>query len=342
VKSYEKLLTQKQVNVDLYYRLGLKEDRNEAQQKQLEELGARMEYAPGTAVRAEMDNIINDHHANKAPQQKAIQEAKKRFATLKAELDDLDKGRKYRPVEHMFETLLNEYNIVYQQHFTMTLIGEHCHRWLVNNEEILDRLRDEVFIAGLNLVVEGVEPKSEERKAELTIEIDKLITDMKDLMSVLDFIVFTMREQRYHTDEECEIFENACKYLGHAWRECNLSPTCKIHSLETHVPWFMWRYRRLFGEDSIERLHANNNYYNRALRCIRSWSKRVVTREIRKKAGELTEVADTSKLVEDSTARAKRKLEPSETQTAKNLKRDEMKEKFRTTQDEGLEQQEEA
>ena len=33
-KSYEKLLTQKQVNVDLYYRLGLKEDRNEAQQKQ--------------------------------------------------------------------------------------------------------------------------------------------------------------------------------------------------------------------------------------------------------------------------------------------------------------------
>ena len=46
-----------------------------------------------------------------------------------------------------------------------------------------------MFITGLNLVVEGVEPKSEERKAELTIEIDKLITDMKDLMSVLDFIV---------------------------------------------------------------------------------------------------------------------------------------------------------
>ena len=98
--------------------------------------------------------------------------------------------------------LLTEYNIVYQQHFTTTLIGEHCRRWLVNNEEILDRLRDEVFIAGLNLVVEGVEPKSEERKAELTVEIDKLITDMKDLISVLDFIVFTMWKRRYYTDEE--------------------------------------------------------------------------------------------------------------------------------------------
>ena len=107
--------------------------------------------------------------------------------------------------------------------------------------------------------MEGVDPKSEERKAELTVEIDKVITDMKDLMSVLDFIVCTMREQRYHDDEECEIFEKACKYLGHAWRR-----------LEKHVPWFMSRYRRLFGEDSIERLHANNNRCNRALRCIRA------------------------------------------------------------------------
>ena len=83
-KSYEKLLTQKQVNVDLYYRLGLREDRNEAQQKQLEKLGARMEYAPDGAKRAQADEIINAHAIDKAPRQKAIQEAKKRFATLKA------------------------------------------------------------------------------------------------------------------------------------------------------------------------------------------------------------------------------------------------------------------
>ena len=87
-----------------------------------------MEYAPGGAKRAQADEIINAHAIDKAPRQKAIKEAKKRFATLKAELDELDKDRKYRPVEHLFEKLLNEYNIVYQQHFTLTLIGEHCHR----------------------------------------------------------------------------------------------------------------------------------------------------------------------------------------------------------------------
>ena len=57
---------------------------------------------------------------------------------------------------------------------------------------ILNRLQDEVLIAGLNLVVDGVEPKSNEKKAELNVEIDKLIHDMKDLMSVLDFIVFSL------------------------------------------------------------------------------------------------------------------------------------------------------
>ena len=93
-----------------------------------------MEYAPDGAKRAQTEEIINAHAIDKALRQKAIQEAKKRLATLKAELEKLDKGRKYRPVEHLFEKLLNECNIVYQQHFTLNLIGEHCHRWLVNSK----------------------------------------------------------------------------------------------------------------------------------------------------------------------------------------------------------------
>ena len=284
-----------------------------------------MEYAPDGAKRAQTEEIINAHAIDKALRQKAIQEAKKRFATLKAELDELDKGRKYRPVEHLFEKLLNEYNIVYQQHFTLNLIGEHCHRWLVNSEVILDRLRDEVLIVGLNLIVEGVDPKSEERKVELTVEIDKVITDMKDLMSVLDFIVCTMREQRYHDDEECEIFEKACKYLGYAWSRYNLSPTCKLHSLEKHVPWFMWRYRRLFGEGSIERLKKTGTI-ELFVASERGINELLQERSV-KKAGELIQVAETIKLVEDNTRRKKRK-EPSETTKAKEEKRGVTKQRF--------------
>ena len=100
----------------------------------------------------------------------------------------------------------------------------------------------------------------------------------------------------YHTDEECEIFENACKYLGDTWRTCKLSPTCKLHSLEKHVPWFMKTYMRLILEDNIELLHASNNNYNRALKSIRVWKKRVVTREIRKTLVKLTSLPKQEKL----------------------------------------------
>ena len=122
-----------------------------------------------------------------------------------------------------------------------------------------------------------MEPKSNEKKAELNVETgtDELIHDMKDLMSVLDFIVFTMKEQRYHTDDECKTFENACKYRRDTLYTYKLSPICKLHinSLEKHVPWFMKTYRRLFGKDNIECFHASNNNYNRALKSIRVWEK---------------------------------------------------------------------
>ena len=54
MKSYEKLLTQTRVNVELYTALGPKDNLSEKQQKQFDNLEARMEYAPGTAVRAEV------------------------------------------------------------------------------------------------------------------------------------------------------------------------------------------------------------------------------------------------------------------------------------------------
>lgn len=64
-------------------------------------------------------------------------------------------------------------------------------------------------------------------------------------------LISVIREQKYHDDEECDTFQKACEYLGMKWREFDLSPTPKVQSLERHEPEFMWRYRRLFAEDSI-------------------------------------------------------------------------------------------
>ena len=84
------------------------------------------------------------------------------------------------------------------------------------------------------------------------------------------------------------------------------------------------------GEDNMERLHKENNQYNRALRHIRAWDKRVVTREIRKKVGELPQVADTIKAVDDKVGGKKRKSLFSEIINAKGEKREETKHRFTT------------
>ena len=84
------------------------------------------------------------------------------------------------------------------------------------------------------------------------------------------------------------------------------------------MPWFMWRYRRLFGEDSIERLIKTGTieFFVASERGINE----LLRERSVKKAGELIQVAETIKLVEDNTRRKKRK-EPSETTKAKEEKR---------------------
>jgi hypothetical protein len=56
---------------------------------------------------------------------------------------DLDEKRgkqTHRPVEHAYEAVLAEFQIVYQQFYVMTLIGEHLHRLCENSEQICDKI----------------------------------------------------------------------------------------------------------------------------------------------------------------------------------------------------------
>ena len=53
----------------------------------------------------------------------------------------------------------------------MTLIGEHCHRWLLNHEDILAEVKLKL-VEGLSIHIEGVEEKTEEEKTILTDKID--------------------------------------------------------------------------------------------------------------------------------------------------------------------------
>jgi hypothetical protein len=173
----------------------------------------------------------------------------------------------------------------------MTLIGEHCHRLLVHNEEILDELKL-ILTAGVDLTIEGVPERSAQEKAELTVQIDILIPRLKDIMAVLDYIICVMREQRTHDDDECELFDKAVNYLGYIWRLYGFSPTPKLHYLEAHAPTFFWRYRRFFGEDGIERQHNANNNHSRVVACLKRYDIKILLKERRKAAGELPAVQE--------------------------------------------------
>ena len=100
-------------------------------------------------------------------------------------------------------------------------------------------------------------------------------------MELFDLIVSIMREQRKHTDKECEIFEKACLCFGAKWREYGFSVTPKIHLVESHCCQFMKKYRRFFAEDSIERKHHSNKCYEAVLTNVRRWWQKLAIKEKR-------------------------------------------------------------
>lgn len=51
-------------------------------------------------------------------------------------LDKLESSRRYRPLEKNWEAILEERDVIFQQYYTMSLIGEHVHRLLSNCEDI--------------------------------------------------------------------------------------------------------------------------------------------------------------------------------------------------------------
>ena len=112
-----------------------------------------------------------------------------------------------------------------------------------------------------------------------------------------------MREDRAHSVEECDIFKKACDYLGYIWHHSGLSVTPKLHHLECHAPIFLWKYRRFFGENGIERLHASNNRHNRTLQGVKRFHDKINIWEKRKESDDLPGVQTANDQIEANTSR---------------------------------------
>jgi hypothetical protein len=57
---------------------------------------------------------------------------------LRRSIAERVKERKYRPKEKEIMKILDRFKVHRQQHYTLNLIGEHCHRFLDNYAEICE------------------------------------------------------------------------------------------------------------------------------------------------------------------------------------------------------------
>ena len=196
---------------------------------------------------------------------------KEPLSGFKGDLEKLKQLREYRPVEKAFEDILKGYDIYFQQHYTMTLVGEHCHRLAVHHEDILAATQD-AMLEGLRTGLTNPN-QSQAKPTGTEDEIILMMENMRELMEVLDYISSVITRMTTASAKDLERFPFACQYFGAIWRLYGMSPTPKLHMLEAHFPSYLLLYGRLgiFGEDPIERLHALNNKWYRVFASVKIW-----------------------------------------------------------------------
>ncbi len=160
-----------------------------------------------------------------------------------------------------FEELIAKINIYKQQHYTMTMTGESCHRFVHHHEWLCEQT--------LLLFFENIAADN----ADLRTQATTFIAQMKDLMETTDLLCSIMTRFGKQTPETIEWFKRGSRYLGIKYRLYfkEVGPP-KLHLMEVHLVQDLLRIGRtaIFGEDGMEREHKINAQYGRVYACIRS------------------------------------------------------------------------
>lgn len=260
--------------------------------------------------------ILTERNRVRSLEAAALNESKKlAVAALKNAKNRLDselKKTENRPVEAAIEDILTLYGIVRQVYHGQSLIGEHCHRLLHWHEIILEKITEVLKDATLRRV---------DTADDIDERIDEYIRHLRDLMGAMDY-AFSVSANQDHvaTDEECDTFEQVCKFIGSKWRSfLKLSCPPKLHMLESHMWVHLRRFRNLgvFGEDPVERLHNTDNKYNRLFNNIKTF-KRAETAKLSRQSTE--NIPAVKEILTNQKENSKRK-QSAATQEKKNVKK---------------------
>ena len=207
------------------------------------------------------------------------------------------KDREHRPVNQGFEDILAEYDIFYQQYYTMSLVGEHIHRLLTNSAEICRNTKALMLLS----IPEG-SPGAEAKRLKVTT----FMGHMLELMDTLDYLCAVMHKTDIQSETAIDEFEMVAMYFGQIYRShFNRKGTPKLHVLEVHAVEDLRRHKRLglFDESQVEREHHTNKVYCLLFRNMKSWFKMHRAIDERFHRGNVTAVLEVSLEMDVSTKR---------------------------------------
>jgi hypothetical protein len=231
-------------------------------------------------------------------------ESKKHLTDTIKRLQIARKNQWHKPVKKLTEYIMTSYGIVTQAYHSHSLIGEHCHRLLLNRKEILSDI-EKIWVKEANKRLVDLD-------FDIITKIEKFICEMSELLEALDYCCSVLGRQNYwFNDEEINEFKSVAIYFGHIWREyLKQSVPPKLHMLEKHASGdlFKWRNTGNFGEDPVERDHHIENKFNQLFCNINDWEERKRLIKNRKTIYDSTKIASISNLVEEATSRPKRKI----------------------------------
>lgn len=192
-----------------------------------------------------------------------MDKAKSLAGKAKERVDKWLSSREHRPIEHEWEEILARYDVVFQQYYTMTLVGEHIHRLCTDRHAIMEESR-ELMLRGL---AEG-DPLRE--------EIVQVIDQLEELLECFDYICSVMTRMEIQPPEVIISFRKVAKYCGEVFRSyLGVNGTPKLHCLEVHISDLLENYKRcgIFGEDPVEREHHINKMYAALFKSMKNWPK---------------------------------------------------------------------
>jgi hypothetical protein len=178
-------------------------------------------YVPGSQAALDAQEASIEYAATITRLTLVIDSAKASLSTESKKYAEMRKNVLNRPIEKEFEKILAGFDVVYQQYYTMTLVGEHIRRLLTNCEEICLLTK-----AMMLLRIPEDSPRCQEKRAKVEV----FMGNMMELMDTFDYLCSVMQSTDVQSEDAIDVFCITAEFFGEIYRRyLSKNGTQKLH-----------------------------------------------------------------------------------------------------------------